>query len=101
MANNITVTTATLTNKAGELRGTNGSLKTQIENLRQEETALSAMWEGDANTAFHTAFTNDVTQMEAFYNAIENYCKALEQIAAQYDSTEAQNQNIASTRSYK
>lgn len=101
MASNITVTTQTLRDKAGELRTTNGKFKTQVENLRSEEQALSFMWEGDANDAFHAAFTNDAVQMDNFYDAIENYCVALEQIAQQYDATESQNQSIASSRKYK
>lgn len=101
MANTITVTTATLKTKASELRQANSSFKTQIGNLTTEESALNAMWDGDANDAFHTAFNNDITQMNSFYNAIESYASALEQIAQEYDKTEAANQNIASTRSYK
>lgn len=101
MANNITVTTAQLNSKASELRGQNTNLKTQIENLQTEEASLNSMWDGDANDAFHTAFSNDIAQMTSFYTAVENYCKALEQIAVQYDNTEAANQSIASTRSYK
>jgi WXG100 family type VII secretion target len=101
MANNITVTTAELRSKASDLRTKNSSLKTQIGNLQTEESSLNSMWDGDANTAFHTAFTNDITQMNAFYNAIENYCIALENIATQYDNAEATNQNTAATRTYK
>ena len=100
MANNITVTTATLKAKAEELRTTNSSLKTQIENLQTEEGTLNSMWDGDANDAFHAVFMNDLNQMTQFYNAIENYCTALEQIAAQYDSTEAANQSIINARTY-
>ncbi len=101
MANSITVTTSQLRSKAGELRAKNGSLKTQITNLQTEEASLSSMWDGDANTAFHTAFSNDINQMNNFYTAIENYCRALENIAIQYDKAESTNQSTASTRTYK
>ena len=101
MANNITVTTSQLKSQAGELRQQNGSLKTQIENLKTQETSLNSMWDGDANTAFHNAFQKDVEQMMAFYNAIEKYCGELENIAAQYDSVENVNKNLATSRSYK
>jgi WXG100 family type VII secretion target len=101
MANSITVTTAELRTKAGDLRTKNSSLKTQIGNLETEESSLNSMWDGDANTAFHSAFTSDIAQMNAFYNAIENYCTALENIAQKYDSAESKNQSTASTRTYR
>lgn len=100
MANNITVNTTTMRSKASELKSANGQLKTQIGNLTTEEEALNSMWDGDANTAFHNAFQKDIAQMNNFYNAIEKYCSALEEIAGKYDSTEQSNQSIASTRKY-
>ena len=101
MANTITVTTSTLRTKASELRQSNGQLKTQIENLTTEEAALNQMWDGSANDAFHAAFQSDVTQMTNFYNEIEKYAVALEEIASQYETTEQTIQGIASTRKYK
>lgn len=100
MANTITVNTATLRSKASELRSQNRNFKTQIGNLQTQESALNAMWDGDANTAFHNAFVKDITQMNNFYNAIEKYATTLEEIAKQYDSTEQANQSIASKRNY-
>lgn len=100
MANTITVNTATLRSKASELRSQNKNLKTQIGNLTTQENSLNAMWDGDANTAFHNAFNKDITQMNNFYNAIEKYCSTLEEIAKQYDSTEKANQSIAAKRNY-
>lgn len=100
MANVITVTTTELKSKAETLRTKNSSLKTQISNLQQQESSLNGMWDGEANEAFHTAFTNDVTQMNNFVDAIEKYAAALDAIAAQYDKTEATNQNLAANRLY-
>lgn len=100
MANNIQVTTSELRNKADELRGSNRELNKQIGNLQTEEASLNSMWDGEANDAFHNAFTSDIEQMSNFYNAVESYCAALERIAQQYDVTEQANQGIASTRSY-
>ena len=100
MANQITVNTATLKSKAQELRNQNKSLRTQIENLKTQESSLNSMWEGDANTAFHSAFTRDAEQMNNFYNAIERYATALEEIASQYDAAEQANQSIATKRNY-
>ena len=101
MANSFTVTPTALRGKASDLRGKNNNLKAQIENLQTEEASLNSMWDGEANDAFHAAFSNDINQMTAFYNAVENYCTALEQIAQQYDTAEQKNQSIASRRTYK
>ena len=82
---NITVNTSTITNKAGELKTLNSSLKTQIEELTSTESALNSMWEGDANDAFHKAFTQDINQMNEFYNAIEKYITSLQEIVSVYE----------------
>lgn len=98
---NITVNTSTITNKAGELKTLNSSLKTQIEELTSTESALNSMWEGDANDAFHKAFTQDINRMNEFYNAIEKYITSLQEIVSVYEKAENANLNTANTRSYK
>jgi WXG100 family type VII secretion target len=100
MANKITVNTSTLKTKASTLKSLNSRFKNQISNLTSQESSLNSMWDGDANTAFHTAFQKDITQMNNFYNAIEKYVSSLTEIAAKYDSAEQANQNIATTRNY-
>mgnify|MGYP002515064904 CR=1 FL=1 len=94
------VTAKELKAKAGELREMNAQFKTQVGNLETKEQALNSMWEGEANKAFHTAFNNDKMQMDNFYNLIEQYCVALENIATQYEMAEAQNVSTASARNY-
>ncbi len=94
------VTASELRTKAGELRDMNAQFKTQVGNLESQEQSLASMWEGEAKTAFHTAFNNDKVQMDNFYNLIEQYCAALENIATQYEMAEMQNVNTASTRNY-
>lgn len=94
----IMVTAAQLRAKAEELENLNQQLKSQNELLGQHEEALNGMWDGDANTAFHTAFNNDRVQINNFYNAIVAYVNALRVIAQKYEQTEAQNQQIASER---
>ena len=58
------------------------------------------MWEGEANDAFHNAFTRDKVQMDNFYNAIQQYAAVLDNIAAKYEAAEATNTNTATTRTY-
>jgi len=94
------VTSGELRSKANELRNLNAQFKTQIGNLETQEGSLVSMWEGAARDAFDMAFKNDKTQMDNFYNLIEQYCAALEAIAAKYDEAEARNLSTAQTRSY-
>lgn len=96
----IQVTATLLRTKAEELSAQNTQLKAQIELLDETEQSLNAMWEGDANTAFHTAFQRDKVQMTNFYNAIQQYIQVLLSAAARYAQAESQNVDIANTRKY-
>lgn len=98
---NITANTGTITNKAGELKTLNASLKTRIEELTTTEEALNSMWEGDSNDAFHKAFSQDIVQMNEFYSAIEKYIASLQEIVSTYEKAESANVNTATTRSYR
>jgi WXG100 family type VII secretion target len=100
MANSITVNTATVKSKAGELKTLNASFKKLVDELKTTESSLNTMWEGDAKTEFHNAFNNDTVQMTNFYNAIEKYVQNLETIVAKYESAEQKNVTTASQRSY-
>ncbi len=94
------VTSRELKAKAAELRKLNAQFKTQVGNLEAQEGSLTAMWEGEAKNAFHTAFRNDKGQMDNFYNLIMQYCVSLENIATKYEMAEAQNVSIAQARNY-
>ena len=94
------VTSSQLRAQAGELRNLNSQFKSQVSNLESQEGSLLTMWEGEARNTFDAAFKNDKAQMDNFYNLIEQYCVALENIAAKYDMAEAQNVSTASARTY-
>lgn len=96
----IRVTAAQLKTGAEELRNLNQQFKAAVSDLESTESSLNSMWEGDARNAFHQAFTNDKTQMDNFFNAIEVYAQRLEAAAAKYEQAEAQNTEIAATRTY-
>lgn len=101
MANSIQVTTGTLTSKANELKSLNSKFKSQVQKLQTEEQSLNSMWDGEANTAFHTAFNKDIVQMNNFYNAIEKYVASLNEIVKEYERAEKANLSTASNRKYK
>lgn len=100
MANQFTVTTAQLNQKAGELRNSNRSLTTQIETLRNQHNSLNGMWEGDAKNAFDKAFNRDIQQMQNFYNEINKYVDKLTEIAKNYEVAENKNLTRAVERTY-
>lgn len=100
MANRFIVTTGSLRAKAAELRAMNIDFKTHVDHLRQQESSLNAMWDGQANDAFHRAFTSDAQQMDAFKLAIDQYCDVLLQIAEKYEKAENKNTVTANVRTY-
>lgn len=85
----------------GKQAGNRNGFKSQVGNLETQEGTLASMWEGEAKEAFHTAFGNDKTQMDNFYNLIEQYCTTLESIATKYEQVEQQNLSTAQTRTYR
>lgn len=96
----IRVTSAELRRKAEELRSLNSQFKAKVGDLTNCEKSLASMWEGDAKTAFHTAFNNDSIQWNNFHTLIEQYIVTLMNIATEYDNKESINTNIASSRNY-
>ena len=96
----IRVTTAELRRKAEELKGMNSQFKAKVEDLTNCEQSLASMWEGEAKTAFHTAFNNDKIQWNNFHTLVEQYIVTLMNIATEYDNKEAINTSLASGRNY-
>lgn len=94
----ILVTPAELRSAASTLREYNSSFKNQVASLESSEGTLNSQWQGSAKEAFHKAFTADKAFMDKFAVEIENYCQALETIAAKYDAAEAANVETATTR---
>lgn len=94
----IRVTATQVRSTASQLRDYNGQFNTQVQRLQGSEESLNGMWDGQANDAFHAAFNNDKEYMTQFYNLINKYCEALDQIANEYDSAEAVNTDTATRR---
>ena len=92
------VTSATLTSKKGELQQLNSQLRSLKGQYESSEASMSAKWEGDAKTAFHTTFTQNMTAVDTFIKEVDNYITALQNIIAKYEATEAANASIASSR---
>ncbi len=100
MASQFTVTPSSLRQKASDLRSSNRSFTTDLNNLRNQKHALDGMWDGDAKQAFDRAFNHDIQQMQEFYNAVEDYVRKLDEIARNYEQTERRNVSVGETRVY-
>lgn len=101
MANQIQVSTSTLSSKSSELRSLNSRFKSQVTNLRTQERSLNSMWEGESRKAFHNAFERDAAQMDKFYALIEKYVTSLNEIIKEYERAEKVNLSTATTRTYR
>ena len=94
----IRVTASQVRSTAEQLRTFNQNFNNQVNNLVSAEGNLNSMWDGQANDAFHAAFNNDKEDMTQFYNLINRYCEALDNIAAEYERAEAKAADIAARR---
>lgn len=94
------ISSSALIARAQELEDLNNQFKTQVQSLEEKEQALKGMYEGDAATAFHNAFSRDKIQMDNFFNCIARYVQVMREIAAKLEQTEAENCSIANTRVY-
>ncbi|MEE8815584.1 MAG: WXG100 family type VII secretion target [Lachnospiraceae bacterium] len=65
------------------------------QDIEKEQNTLTTKWKGDASTAFNDTFNKQKPNFTTFHDAIESYIKALSQILQQYETTEANNTNIA------
>ena len=97
MATTMMVSSTQLRNRANEIEQLNEQFKVQVNNLVEKENALRSMYEGDAATAFRTAFERNKIQMDNFFNCIARYAQVMEEIAARIEMAEQQNQATAST----
>lgn len=95
-----TVTIQQITAAIETLTQLNSEFKTATSNLETTEGQLCSMWEGEARDTFDGAFKKDKTQMDNFYNAIQQYINVLTQTKEKYLAAEQANTETASTRNY-
>ncbi|MCQ2080405.1 MAG: WXG100 family type VII secretion target [Lachnospiraceae bacterium] len=94
------VTSREIRSKAAALGELNGQFKGKENELENKEVELTSMWEGEAKSAFHMAFSRDKSQMDAFSSLIEQYVSALLEIAQRYEEAERRAAELAASRSY-
>lgn len=88
------VNSSQLRQKADRLEQMNEQFKQAVTALSDSEANLATMWEGDAQKAFRTAFTNDRTKFDEFYKGITLYIQALRAAADEYDGAESRNVSL-------
>lgn len=74
-----------------ELTADNETLAGRIEQLRQLQSELTGIWEGEAEQVFQSAMTNDISALESYHALVQQYCLALQEIATEYAETELDN----------
>ncbi len=92
------VTAREVRRTAENLRSQNRYFNSQVNSLQNSERRLHGMWEGQAHDAFHNAFMHDKDYMARFHQLIEQYCRALDEIARQYEEAERRNLHTARER---
>ena len=100
MAISLTVRATDLRNTAARLKTLNTQLQNELNTMSQREGSLNGMWDGLANDKFHLAYLHDVKEYQDFIDAIQEYIRALETAAEEYDKAETANINIAENRTY-
>lgn len=94
------VTTAELKAAIADLQEKNSTFLTKVSELEQAQQTLKAQWQGDANTAFNTAFEIDKAKWTDFSKLISQYIQALQTIMQTYEQAEETNKATATNRSY-
>ncbi len=94
------VTSREIRSKASALSELNQQFKQKAGDLENKEISLCTMWEGDAKSTFHMAFTKDKSQMDAFHALIGQYVEALLEIAQRYEEAERRAAELAAARNY-
>lgn len=96
----INVAVSELQNAVNTLTDLNGTFRTKVTEMGSLESELGGMWQGEANNAFRTAFSNDREQWNMFAQLVDQYIQTLSNIAARYAQTEEINTQEAKNRTY-
>lgn len=95
-----TITASEMQNAITELNSANNEFKNRVTELESAQQELAGMWQGEANTAFNSAFQNDKGQWSTFASLIDQYTQTLSTILQTYQNAEATNVDTARTRAY-
>ena len=94
------LTAQELQGAVSELTANNSEFKSRVSELLAVQLELNGQWQGDANTAFNTAFNNDKGQWDSFAQLMDQYIEALQTIKQTYEAAEQTNVGTATTRTF-
>lgn len=94
------VTFAELTAAADQIAADNEQFRARVSEMEGYRAELAGMWEGEANTAFNNALTQDQEKWTSFSTLIDQYSQALRQVAQTLQQAEAESTQIAASRTY-
>lgn len=94
----ISVSSNQLKSRRDQLEQYNSRLEQLRSSYEDLERRLNAQWEGDAKNNFHNTFLQNMENLRSLSDAVKQYCSVLQDIICKYESTEAQNASLASTR---
>lgn len=93
----IRVTTNRLENDAEKLASLISSMETQLENMKASINQLNQMWEGNAKTAFMTAFEDDRRAAEGVLKELKSLQNYEAQAKTKYENCEKQIENLVNS----
>ena len=88
MADLIKINTNRLKGDVSEIKSHIRSIRKQIADLRQHNTALDAMWDGPSSEAFKASFGNDIAALEAILEALDSMNGYEDNARVRYDECE-------------
>ena len=90
------VTPSQLKSKAGEFKSKANKVRSTTDKMLNEIKSINgSTWAGDASKAYKSQFAKLENDMNDMYKMITEYANDLEDIAAQYESTEKANEALA------
>ncbi|MBQ9493753.1 MAG: WXG100 family type VII secretion target [Oscillibacter sp.] len=88
MAMDLKVSTSALTSEAAGLRNLKRQLEQEITAMRSVSARYLNMWDGGSKTAFVNSVNQNMNLLNAFVQNVENFAKALEDVAGMYERAE-------------
>lgn len=80
---------------AGTIDKRNNTLLDTLHEIQRLINSLEGEWESDSAVEIREKITGMEVRFEQYHDVVENYAKALRNIAAEYKAVEATNRNNA------
>lgn len=84
--------------KTQQLRGHNEKLTAQLQQIKSTINALEADWTSDTSDTIRSKITGMQPKFDSYKEVIESYAKFLDNMVAQYETTESTLQSNAASQ---